>query len=658
MRWWLVRRNARQLDRYTVAVVLVFGSVSVALEHLLLPPTSSARFEYLVDLLVTSAGLAGGVLFAYRYLRPAQLPDGVCLLVQPSRRRMYLTDGQRKVRFFEAGAVLGEFVHHDDAEQLVSIHRAPPQTPHRVRMHDDGVLRHYDMFCRPVGGGIYAYWREERTAAAANATVATVTNLLAGLSEGVDLDAAPFDAMLGPIRHLFGADAATLAERIHRPDGERIRLLGSTDVVGHPFRTLIESSPLVSEVHPFDRDGFDAHVVVMSSPSSFEGVEYGDGFRIWRKSQRDLLLAVGGRHGRAYPDELLVVWDILLGLFDVFIGERAKTHKMKESERSNRRRFLLSPVATAVCNLAGVVEDANPAFQRLLGSQLVMPETWERVCPVSLARLIGRDDAAVVPYTSVDGRSGSIRAAATHLGGGRFLVECQDVTAELVASSAQDQLARQLAALLESTRRAIDEQRQAIGTALHHDVLQRLAALRMAILMDIDPKDRAALNEQFDTIVSTIREAIRDLRPPQLSSDGLRGAVEKEIQTLRSFGISVQADLVDLETEDERVQGVLFRIIQEAITNIELHAQAVSCHITASRVGDVICVEIRDDGVGFDQDYPRPKNHYGLETMESSAALAGGYAEIRSHPGTGTTVLVSMPVVADRLVLVSESETA
>ncbi len=103
------------------------------------------------------------------------------------------------------------------------------------------------------------------------------------------------------------------------------------------------------------------------------------------------------------------------------------------------------------------------------------------------------------------------------------------------------------------------------------------------------------------------------------------------------------ADEIQLSPE---VEAQVFRIVQEALTNVRKHAQASRAWIRFERDDGLCCITIEDDGQGFDPDQATwdSQRHFGLQIMPERARNVGGSLELDSHPGKGTRVLIRVPL--------------
>jgi signal transduction histidine kinase len=137
-----------------------------------------------------------------------------------------------------------------------------------------------------------------------------------------------------------------------------------------------------------------------------------------------------------------------------------------------------------------------------------------------------------------------------------------------------------------------------------------------------------------------LRSLVFELRPPDLETDGLEGALRKHVEVLRRLGPQ-EIDLVvagQPQADGERDREIL-RIAQEALQNAVRHASARHVAVRLSAGEDGLLLEVADDGVGFDPDAAGARSrHLGLTSMEERAKRLGGALEIRSAPGAGTTV--------------------
>ena len=258
-----------------------------------------------------------------------------------------------------------------------------------------------------------------------------------------------------------------------------------------------------------------------------------------------------------------------------------------------------------------------------------------------------------VPIVSADGVIGAFYL--TEKQGGATFDADDEAVIELLASHAA--IAITNARLYERSRElSIISERNRLALELHDVVSQKLFSVMLtaeaaAAQLDRDPDAARAQLERTSELaresLDELRSLILGLRPPELERDGLEGAMRKELEMLaRIHGIEI-----DLEIEgsapasgsnaDGEREFAILRIAHEALNNAVRHAGADHVVVRLSQRPDVVTVEVRDDGVGFDPHSAEVRSrHLGLTSMEERARELGGRLEIRSAPGSGTTVLL------------------
>jgi signal transduction histidine kinase len=154
------------------------------------------------------------------------------------------------------------------------------------------------------------------------------------------------------------------------------------------------------------------------------------------------------------------------------------------------------------------------------------------------------------------------------------------------------------------------------------------------------------MNQRIAAAVDFVRRISSELRPGVLDNLELTAALEWlacEIEGHSDLVVQVEADDVD-STLDELISVTLFRIAQEALTNVVRHAQAgiVEIHLTTTAEGTVL--EILDDGEGIPMDSIDSSESLGIIGMRERAMLINGGLSIRGVSGQGTTVSVTVPL--------------
>jgi PAS domain S-box-containing protein len=213
--------------------------------------------------------------------------------------------------------------------------------------------------------------------------------------------------------------------------------------------------------------------------------------------------------------------------------------------------------------------------------------------------------------------------------------------------------------LLRKLITAQEEERRKVSYEVHDGLAQTAAGahqLLQAFARQHSPdseKGRKDLSRVLQLVQQTVGEAryvIADLRPTALDDFGLAAAVRLQVEK-----ISAQGSKVDYEEAlgDERlppeVETALFRVAQEALTNVHKHAPSARVRITLQRLNDSVRLQVRDWGPGFNPeritDGGGPGERLGLSSMRERMALLGGHLEVHSRPGEGTEVVAEIPSV-------------
>ena len=235
--------------------------------------------------------------------------------------------------------------------------------------------------------------------------------------------------------------------------------------------------------------------------------------------------------------------------------------------------------------------------------------------------------------------------------------EVRQLQAELVQMAQKLRLAQQsLHDYIGAITRAQEDERRRLARELHDDTIQALIALKQRVqLTRLGLKGQPAADslEELETLaeqtIDNLRRQTRALRPIYLEDLGLVTALEMLAQeTSQSAGIPVdfhcQGDERRLSPDAELA---LYRMAQEALSNVTRHAQASQASVDLRFERQEVSLEVSDNGQGFE--VPRspaefaPSGHFGLLGMRERAQLIGARLEVSSRPGRGTELSVSLP---------------
>ena len=232
----------------------------------------------------------------------------------------------------------------------------------------------------------------------------------------------------------------------------------------------------------------------------------------------------------------------------------------------------------------------------------------------------------------------------------------QDISDRKRVEQARERLLEQVRALSRQLVVLDETNRRNLALELHQQVGQNLTAINinlniirsqlpMDLLLEVAPRIEDTLN-LVGNVVESIRGIIAELRPSVLDDYGLDAAVQwyaEQFTQRTGIIVRVQSDgMPRLRSEEELA---LFRISQEALTNVAKHAQASHVTITLESSRENIRLNISDNGVGFDPVHSRQTPNYpslGLIEMQERSESVGGHLTVDSEPGNGTRVTVEL----------------
>jgi signal transduction histidine kinase len=199
------------------------------------------------------------------------------------------------------------------------------------------------------------------------------------------------------------------------------------------------------------------------------------------------------------------------------------------------------------------------------------------------------------------------------------------------------------------------QERQRLARELHDSVSQALYGIGLGAhtaqeAVESDPEQARASLEYVIALteagLAEMRALIFELRPESLEMEGLVAALTKQVAALQTrHRINVDVSLDAEPDVSLELKHTLYRIAQEALHNIVKHAQASTVTLQLTQQNDEICLQVRDNGRGFDPAVPFP-GHFGVRSMQERAVKMGGTLVIKSAPEQGTSIDVRIPVVA------------
>jgi signal transduction histidine kinase len=286
----------------------------------------------------------------------------------------------------------------------------------------------------------------------------------------------------------------------------------------------------------------------------------------------------------------------------------------------------------------------------------------EHPCPLEQVRESGQPVTVVHEHYQADGERRSVEVIASPLWGtdGTFqgiIESIRDITERKRAEETLHQYAERIRALAAKQAEVTEAERQRLARELHDQVGQNLTALsiNLNIVRTQMPEEAAAqvcsrLDDSLSLVEQTterIRDVMADLRPPMLDDYGLVAALHwygEQFAWRTDIAVAVEGE-EPAPRLAARVENALFRIAQEALTNVAKHAQATQVTVTTEAVSGTLRLVVADDGIGFDQAHLAESDGglgWGLLTMAERAEAVGGRCRVESDPGQGTQVIVEV----------------
>ncbi|MBX9032784.1 ATP-binding protein [Gordonibacter massiliensis (ex Traore et al. 2017)] len=216
---------------------------------------------------------------------------------------------------------------------------------------------------------------------------------------------------------------------------------------------------------------------------------------------------------------------------------------------------------------------------------------------------------------------------------------------------------RTLGLLLQKVINAQEDERKRIARELHDETSHSLTAMLIELQSlrgeglptAAQERHAAALKALIDQALKDINQLAWNLRPSVLDKFGLQVSLERYVEEIEghhefSVDLVVRGDVASLPPD---VEITIYRLVQEAVTNVVKYAQAREVGIMLVVNAAFVSVVVEDDGVGFDVEAVtrlRPGEHLGLLGMDERVSILGGTLDIESSPGGGTTIIAKVPL--------------
>jgi signal transduction histidine kinase len=273
--------------------------------------------------------------------------------------------------------------------------------------------------------------------------------------------------------------------------------------------------------------------------------------------------------------------------------------------------------------------------------------------------------AALVEPLIMEGRTGGLVLALRE--GASFRDPDRRALSAFAASVAQ-RLAAERSVEIERLRygmEARERERTRWAREIHDETVQGLGALRLKLANARDLDDRAALSGAVDAVleglgkeIEGLRHLITELRPAALDDLGLGPALQalaRRAEAVEGLEIETEIELDSLSSDerlDAELESTIYRVVQEALTNVSRHADATKATISVVEREGILRASVTDNGQGLPAGGPTRaatpgeelKGGFGLTGMRERAELVGGELELTPAPGGGAMVRLTVPL--------------
>jgi len=411
------------------------------------------------------------------------------------------------------------------------------------------------------------------------------------------------------------------------------------------------------------KEGIKSQIIV---PLKSKGVVVGTlcvamcSHRRFSDDEVELLNAIGNQIGVAVENARLYEY------------ERDVTKQLKLSEERYRELFESANDAIWVHDLEGNLMAANRASEKLTGFTLEELRQGNRLNvrsflmeeSLNLAKDIGSKLLAIepvaLPYEQrivrKDGTEAYLMITTNLVTEGGKPVAFQHIARDVTE---EKRMRENLQFYLRQITRVQEEERKRIARELHDDTVQYLVVLARQ-LDDLASSGKGLsreeklkledLRQQVNNIMEGVRRLSHDLRPATLDRLGLLPALEWLAANIEKHsGIKVQVKTSGSERRlPIEVEVILFRIAQEALSNVRRHSKATSAEVRVEFEDSKARITVKDDGKGFAMPETMgnmvKEGRLGLVGMQERIQLLNGSLKIQSEPGKGTTVIVEAPI--------------
>ena len=359
--------------------------------------------------------------------------------------------------------------------------------------------------------------------------------------------------------------------------------------------------------------------------------------------------------------------------YDITLRKQAE-EALLESEARFRATFAGAPIGIILVDLNGRLLESNRVFQQMLGytseeidhmafCKLSHPEDAPRCIKLLKEMITGKRDFYRMDYKRYLRKDGEVVWTRLQVsvvkdasGEPHFVIGMiEDITKQKRAEDEIRAYQERLRSLASELTLVEERERRRLATQLHENIGQILAFAKIklgTLTAEAATSDLAAdLNElrnQIDHTIQFTRSLTFELSPPTLYELGFEEAIEwlaSEVQKKCGAEIDVQRELYPIPLTDE-ARILLFVVVRGLLTNVAKHAQARHAKVVINKEGDRLQIQVEDDGVGFNVAKSRTAG-FGLFSIRERLDRIGGSLKVKSRPGHGTLVTLTIPHIPE-----------
>lgn len=387
------------------------------------------------------------------------------------------------------------------------------------------------------------------------------------------------------------------------------------------------------------------------------------------------ILGVHSSSQRTFPPDDVNFIQTLANILAEAIERKTFIDDLRQSEEKFRGLLESAPDGIAITNSDGEIEIVNKQLERMTGYrrgeligrqvEILVPKRYrrhrlyrkeylqapharmmgERVRELFIRCKDGSEFPVEISLAPLETESGMIISAVI-----------RDITERKRAELQDQETQKRLRNLAQRLQTAREEERTIVARDIHDELGQMLTRLKIDLsgisgtipIKPRDLKERANIMIALvDTTINFVRRLSTSLRPAMLDDLGLAAAIEWQVQgfaTRTGCTYSLNMDTMDLPVNRNRDTSV-FRIFQEALTNVARHARANHVEISLYKVKGQLELSIQDNGVGIQQQKLTDSQSLGLIGMHERAAAIGGNLEIKTVEESGTWIKLKVPLV-------------